>query len=330
MKAKRKIIVLMPVKNEAWILPMSLQAASVWADRIIVSDQGSTDGSKDIAKSFEKVYLIENDNLQDFNEFKMREPLISTARRLEGNDNILIALDADEVLTPYFDSIDFKQWQQLPRGTVIQFFLANLLPGLSRYWTVYHQNFGYIDDGKPFETGLIHVPRLFTSSADGADVYECHKLGVMHFQYVDWKRMQSKHRWYQCYERIHFPEKSTVEIYRRYHHMYNPTLKTMAVPIEWRARYLQYGVDIANVNYEKIYWWDYKVLNYLDTYGEQYFNQIDIWNYDWNAINNNRYKYRGGVKDKIILSYLHSTTKLVYIRGFRKLLRLLDKWMIDL
>ena len=65
---KRKIIVLMPVKNEAWILPLSLQAASVWADMIILSDQGSTDGSKEIARRFPKVHLIENDSLGEFNE----------------------------------------------------------------------------------------------------------------------------------------------------------------------------------------------------------------------------------------------------------------------
>ena len=106
---RRKIIVLMPVKNVAWILPMSLKAASIWADRIIVSDQGSIDSSKEIARSFPKVHLIDNKDLEDFNEYKMREPLIRTARTLEGTGNILIALDADELLTPFFDSIDFEK-----------------------------------------------------------------------------------------------------------------------------------------------------------------------------------------------------------------------------
>lgn len=328
MTKKRKIIVLMPVKNEAWILPMSLQAASIWADRIIVSDQGSTDGSKEIAKAFPKVYLIENDAQKDFNEYQMREPLISTARQLDGDNNVLIAIDADEVLTPYFESIDFEQWQILPRGTVIQFFWGNLLPGFDRYWPVFHQNFGYVDDGKTFDTGLIHVPRLFVPSVDNSNVYECQDLGVMHFQYVDWQRMSSKHRWYQCYERIHFPQKSAVEIYRRYHHMYNPQIETMLVPKEWKDTYLQYNVDIKDVRYEQVYWWDGKVMNYFDTYGEDFFSQIDVWGVDGNAVNVNGYKYMGGVKDKILLLYLRRTTTLVYRKGWRKLMRYIDKLMI--
>ena len=251
---KRKIIVLMPVKNEAWILPMSLKAASVWADRIIVSDQGSVDGSKEIARSFPKVLLIENEELKDFNEYKMREPLIRAARDLEGMGNILVALDADELLTPFFDSIDFEHWQQLPQGTIIQFFLGNISPNFENYWSLNHQNYGYIDDGRTFQTGLIHVPRLFSPNEDRTNVYECTDLGVMHFQYVDWERMKSKHRWYQCYERIHFPEKSAVEIYRRYHHMYNPNIHKKVFPNAWKENYAILGVDITDWKSERIFW----------------------------------------------------------------------------
>ena len=317
----------MPVKNESWILPMSLAAASVWADCIIVSDQGSTDGSRDIAKSFPKVHLIENDELLEFNEYKMREPLITTARELYGKGNVLISLDADEVLTPYFDSADFQKWQELPCGTIIQFFWGNIYKGYKRYWLLQHQNFGYIDDGKPFQTGLIHVPRLFVPSINNENVYECKSLGVIHFQYVDWERMVSKHRWYQCYERIHFPEKSAVEIYRRYHHMYNPSYFVLSVPDEWRRNYLSKGVDITDWKKEKIYWWDYKVISYLETYGERLFSQIDIWNYNWNTICYKKYKYKGTIKDKILLRYLGVTTTLVYRKGWRKLMRRTDNWV---
>ena len=325
---KRKIIVLMPVKNEAWILPMSLKAASVWADRIIVSDQGSVDGSKEIARSFPKVLLIENEELKDFNEYKMREPLIRAARDLEGMGNILVALDADELLTPFFDSIDFEHWQQLPQGTIIQFFGGNISPNFENYWSLNHQNFGYIDDGRTFQTGLIHVPRLFTPDEDETNVYECKELGVMHFQYVDWERMKSKHRWYQCYERVHFPKKSAVEIYRRYHHMYNPNILTTKFPNSWKENYGVCGVDITAWNKEKIYWWDYKVKEYLQYYGEYFFSQIDIWDCHWNAVANEEYKFSGGVGDKLLLIYLRFTKKLVYRKGFRKLVRFFDEMLM--
>ena len=324
MERNRKIIVLMPVKNEAWILRVSLAAASVWADQIIVSDQGSTDGSKDIARSFSKVYLIENDCLQDFDEYKMREPMISKARELYGAGNILIALDADELLTPYFDSEDFLYWQKLSRGTIIQFFWGNIKPKSDKYWSVYHQNFGYVDDGRVFETGQIHVPRLFTPQGID-DVYECKDLGVMHFQYVDWDRMKSKHRWYQCYERINFPTKNAVDIYRRYHHMYNPTNTLYAIPKEWRENYLKANVDIANWNKESVYWWDYKVVSYLETYGTRYFSQIDIWTFDWKKVTGKKYRFNGSVGDIALLIYLRMTMRLIYLKGWRRFIRKIDE-----
>lgn len=54
------MIVLTPVFNEAWILPAFLIAMSLWADYIIIADQMSTDGSREIYKEFEKVIVINN------------------------------------------------------------------------------------------------------------------------------------------------------------------------------------------------------------------------------------------------------------------------------
>lgn len=320
---KRKIIVLMPVKNEAWILPLSLQAASVWADMIILSDQGSTDGSKEIARRFPKVHLIENDSLGEFNEYKMREPLISTARKLTGIGNVLISLDADELLTPYFNSIDYKRFQELPEGTVLQFFLANITPNFEKYWTVDGNDFGYIDDGKPFQTGLIHVPRLFTPNESNNNIYKCQDLGVLHYQYVYWDRMESKHRWYQCYERIHIPEKSVIDIYRRYHHMYNPNLNLKPFPTKWIELYKEQEVDITAYKRENVFWWDQKVVQYFKEFGTAYFSQIDIWKHDWTKLSKD-IKYSGKITDKLLLLYLRKTRELFYRKGFRKIIRLTD------
>ena len=42
------LVVLTPVRNEAWVLHAFLKATSLWADHIIIADQMSTDGSRDI------------------------------------------------------------------------------------------------------------------------------------------------------------------------------------------------------------------------------------------------------------------------------------------
>ena len=61
------IICLTPVRNEAWILDKFLQCTSLWADYIILADQMSTDGSREIALKYPKVILVDN-NSATFNE----------------------------------------------------------------------------------------------------------------------------------------------------------------------------------------------------------------------------------------------------------------------
>ena len=87
-----KIICLIPVKNEAWILERCLQSASIWADHIIVADQGSTDDSIEIAKRFNKVILVDNSTNEDFNEYNMRSPLFNEAEKIEGPKVLFLSM----------------------------------------------------------------------------------------------------------------------------------------------------------------------------------------------------------------------------------------------
>ena len=53
-KIRPLLIVMTPVRNEAWVLHAFLKTTSTWADFIIIADQMSTDGSRDIYKQYEK------------------------------------------------------------------------------------------------------------------------------------------------------------------------------------------------------------------------------------------------------------------------------------
>jgi glycosyltransferase involved in cell wall biosynthesis len=92
-----KIVVITPVKNEAWILDRFLAVTSQFADCIIIADQNSTDGSLTIYKNYPKVILIQNESEQ-FNEAERQILLIQKARELVPEHKILLALDADEIL----------------------------------------------------------------------------------------------------------------------------------------------------------------------------------------------------------------------------------------
>ena len=120
-----KIICLTPVKNEAWIIEKFIMCASLWADYIILSDQSSEDGTREIAKKYPKVIIIENLYRGEYDEWKIRNILIKEARKIKGK-NIFIAVDADEVLTPnLFGNLEWEKLFKLPPK--ISFLLCSLI-----------------------------------------------------------------------------------------------------------------------------------------------------------------------------------------------------------
>lgn len=289
---KVNIICLTPVKNEEWILEKFLSAASLWADVIIVADQNSSDRSVEIAQSFDKVKLIHNKS-ESFNEPERQRLLINESRKIPGK-NIVIALDADEFLSGNFtQSEDWDKIKKLPRGTVIKFKWPFINNKFDKYWAGDNavMPFGFVDDGSEHIGKKIHSKRV--PCTEESPIYEVNDFVVMHYQFTDWKRMESKHRWYQCYERVQFPEKSDLEIFRTYSHMYRVKSKDMkTVPKKWFAFYLENGVDINTVKVSERYYWDAEVDKMLSINGSSLFKNIDL-------INNK----------SLLLSYLRFTKK---------------------
>jgi hypothetical protein len=309
---KPVIICLTPVKNEAWILDRFLQATSLWADYIIIADQMSTDGSREIALKYAKVVLVDNKS-DSFNEPERQKLLIHEARKIPGK-RLLITLDADELFTPnILNSLEWNKILDSEPGTVFKFQWANLCQDFKTFWYANYFPWGFMDNG--FEHNAndkIHTTRI-PLPAD-AESMEIKDIKVMHLQYTNWQRMQSKHRWYQCYEHVTFPDKSPVTIFRKYHHMYAIDKESLnKIPDFWISGYNNMGIDIKEQNDNGIYWWDEKVLDYFDQYGIDYFTKIYLWNVNWNEIskiwkrNNLEYDDPRNFIDRLIHIFLFHT-----------------------
>lgn len=275
---KKKIVCLTPIKNEGWILNKFLTATSLWADHIIIADQNSTDDSVEIARGYPKVRIIKNKN--ELDEDYRKSILLESAREIEG-EKILISLDADEFLSSNFiDSSDWGKIHELLPGTIIKFPWINISPDLDTYWFARNKPFGFVDDNhSKHDKGKIHVDRL--PKPVGSNVYIMNDISVLHFQYVDWNRMMSKHRWYQCWERINQPI-DAIDLYRKYHHMYSIKKSSLKkIRGEWFANYTAIGLDLTVIKKEASYWWDLEVLNFIHTYGNTYFRKEAIWDINW-------------------------------------------------
>ena len=275
------LICLTPVKNESWILERFLRCASTWADHIIVADQQSEDDSREIASSFEKVTLIENQS-EDYNEAERQKLLINAARALPVTGRrVLIALDADEVLSAnWMTSSDWTTICTAAPGTVFYFQWMNLVEGGKHGWLdPGWRPYAFVDDGSPHRGHPIHSPRV--PVPDDAPEIRIPTVKILHYPYTNWERMKSKQRWYQCYERLAFPDKRAVQIYRQYHNMDVNVQDSHPLDPSLFAGYEELGIDMTSIPEIDHYYWDDKVLDCLLEHGADNFRQLNIWDEDW-------------------------------------------------
>jgi hypothetical protein len=289
------IICLTPVKNEEWILERFLKATSLWADHIIIADQQSTDNSREIARRFKKVILIENPG-KEYHEYNRQQILLDKAREIPGK-KLLVALDADEFFTAnIFTSPEWQSVINAEPGTMIRTSWVHILP---RFWeasedTRFDHFTGYMDNGDELITqGAIHNARL-PIPQNGYQIF-LNSIKLLHYSEVDSERNRSRRRWYMCWEMLD-GKLSPFQINRTY--SYHATEHPFPFPQDWIRKYGEEGIDMTSVwkssehyltpehhwKLETNYWWDLEVLNMMKKHGTKKFSKLDIWDKDWDSL----------------------------------------------
>ncbi len=277
---RSRTICVTPVRNEAWILDRFLRCALMWADEIVIADQASDDGSREIASRFEHVTVVEN-TAPSFDEDSRQRLLLDTARRFPG-PRLIVALDADEALSAAcLDSEEWEAARLAPPGTAFAFDWVNVLPGATSAWIPTGRRvFAFVDDGSEHRGERIHSGRV--PIPDPARIVELHEPSVLHFQYLNWKRMKSKQRWYQCWEKFEYPSKRPIQLYRQYHHMDGfPRAEVHPLDERWVAAYLDQGIDVLAPADDGLYWWDGEVFDWIVEHGPRTFEKLDVWDVEW-------------------------------------------------
>lgn len=286
---KPLVFCLTPVKNESWILERFLKCASLWADHIIIADQGSTDGSREIAQRFPKVKLIDNTS-QGWSEPVRQQMLLAEARRFQG-PKVLFSLDADEFLTANFaTSMEWNSILSAPPGTVIGIQWPEIeinFSDLSYFHYPLNLPFGFVDDGTEHKPELIHGRRVPMPS--GGRMLSLTEIKLMHYCLADTDRFESRVRWYQCFEHLSL-NKKPIDLYRYYNRIrFIPPQAIAKVPREWIQGYQERGIDMSSVNRDVSYRWDREVLTYFKEHGNRKFKRLAIWNVDWSRLRDESY-----------------------------------------
>ncbi|MFM2290836.1 MAG: hypothetical protein RIS29_649 [Bacteroidota bacterium] len=302
-----KIICLTPVRNEAWILRAFLTATSLWADIIIISDQGSTDGSREIALSFPKVILVDNP-ARDMNQAQTRKLLFDEAQKISGQ-KVLFSLDADEFLSG--DFVHTASWQKIllaQPGDIFFFRWINVCEQTDKCiittpWMNWASCIENTDD-TIFPDAYIHEWRL-PYPAIGAREIKVEDIFFIHLARVNVNRQANKNRFYQVVTRYKEPDKSIVSLYRMYHsedvEEKSTTDSVIYSYYEQRGLYL---LEMIDLNDSGKYYTD-QVLDYFNKMGTDFFYGLDIWDFEF--CKQQHIDYKPSFKIRILFYYLKIT-----------------------
>ncbi|MFP4069408.1 MAG: glycosyltransferase family 2 protein, partial [Opitutales bacterium] len=279
----RKLIVLTPVRNEAWILAAFITACERFADEILIADQGSIDDSRRIAERSPKVHLLHNES-NDFNENERVQLLISTARRRHGTDAVLVALDADEIPVNTPEALDeWRHIRELAPGTGIRFAKPDLIKPDRMIDTGSDWQLGYVDDGAPHTASAIHAQRV--PAPAGIPIYSAEQIRFLHINVVRHATLRAKRRMYCALENIN-GSKSLPRRLIAYDRRINfaETGAPQPMPEAWRTILRGEGLDLADLREERPFWQDCEVVRLFHRHGERRFFWDDIWDTDWNEV----------------------------------------------
>ncbi|RCJ29598.1 family 2 glycosyl transferase [Nostoc minutum NIES-26] len=278
-----KIVVITPVKNEAWILDRFLSVTSQFADYIIIADQNSTDDSQAICKKYPKVILIENKS-DKFNEAERQLLLIQTARDLISEHKIILALDADEILAA--NAMKTQSWQAMLKakpGTVLFFEKPDLFVTTHQcIRTGILTPLGYVDDGAEHQPQSIHSVRI--PVPEYATRLHIHDIKILHYAVTRLEAHASKIRMYSVIENV-LGVGNAIARRSRYTSKqdYLKLGKVETAPKEWFTGWEEKEIDMHTVIKQKYYSYDFEVLHYFHKYGLRRFWMEDIWKFDWEA-----------------------------------------------
>ena len=274
-----KVIGLMPVRNEASMLPHSLACLSGFCDVVLVGDQESTDATREVCRQFPKVVVLEHKATAADGG---RWPLLDAARQYEGH-NLLWSTDADELISPRL----VRKWLQVNRdrltpGTYVACGYYNLWERLDRYrddFTAYRPQQKVVafvdartaDYQRSSTVKPLHQPRSPGETADRTIVAA--QLPILHLQWMLRERNQMKQAWYRCVELLHRGDPA--EKINRFYAVTLPVrfVKTTAVPREWveDVTFPDPAIDAEPI------WQEQEILSWFDQHGAEFFEPLDIW-----------------------------------------------------
>lgn len=235
-----QIVVVTPVRNEAWVLDAFLTCTSSWADHIILADHHSEDNTREIAKRYEKVILIDNPTFEWY-ESECRTRLLEEACEIEG-DKIIFSLDADEFLSEGFEKTE--SWRRIIGSKGNEIFCFNWLNLYDDFKTVEYTKMHFewaahfdasvdvVEEYKKRESHAVHCSRV-PCMEDGCHYVNVDDFWVVHLAKLNHEKVRQKTDFYQVTWVDKNKEKANpINMYRGYSKFYPDQLCHLEEPVK--------------------------------------------------------------------------------------------------
>jgi hypothetical protein len=297
-----KLIGLMPVRNEDWILGLSARAALMWCDALMIFEHSCTDRTERIVDELQKEFpsrvALRHDSNPTWAEMSHRWCLLQAARFF--NATHIAIVDADEVLTGnllpwrYFgdESRKIRTYiEGLPEGVMLQLPWIALPRTTKRYLT--SGTFGSIQR----VTVAFKDKPDFCWQTQGPDGYDFHHRapygaiggvytplkpqdgGLMHLQFLSDRRLRAKQALYQMTEVLRWPGRMSPEglakKYGRAVYESDPRVfDSSPVPESWWAPYAHL-MQYLDIDAEP--WQELEVRRLVKEFGMDMFKGLDLF-----------------------------------------------------
>jgi len=327
MSERPVIIVITPVRNEAWVLDAFLTCTSSWADYIILADQHSDDGTREIAQKYEKVILIDNPT-QEWYEYLCRTKLLEEAAKISG-DKIIFGLDADEFLSEGFENTE--SWKKIMSSKGNQIFCFNWLNLFDNYSTVEYTNIhfewaahfnpslDFVEEYRARESHAVHCSRLPCLDADRCQYINVDDFWVVHLAKLNHEKMRQKFDFYQVTWVDKNKEKANpIRMFRVYNKYYPDSILHLGKPVKLCCKDdpKDYSYLVKTSDYGKHY--VEEMVQVFEREGTDRFLSLGIWD--------NPYLIEAGFRPRIPLKYrlLHIFLKKTQAVSENKVIKLID------
>ncbi len=283
-----KLIGLMAVRNEDWVLGLSLPAAMLFVDHMVVCDHSSRDRTPAILEEVRQGWpgRLHTLRLEDptWHEAAIRQRLLATGRQLGGSH--FATVDADEVLTgnllprirPMFEGLDPGELLCLPWLELwhdLDHYRSDQSPLLHDWMSLGFRDHPGLRHGPHTRDYDLHARLPLGWRRERRLLEDRSQGGVFHLAFANPGRERAKLAWYKMTETLRFPWNQTPEGLNRFYR-YDPAeagLETRAVDPAWWAPYARWR---QRVRCDGASWFEEECRRLLAEHGAARFTGLDL------------------------------------------------------